>query len=194
MQKPTDSRLPYVGQAVTIRGVPQGESRRPRDLGTPSGGNGGTTQPAWPDVSKTSRGYRMPVGISAAVVLVMCVAGLGVVGTIVYRSSPQDSTGAPPTPGSPRPTVAESPGANPGAVPPPAASRAKVNDCLSITGPQSSPVIKIAPCGAGTYRVVKRFDRTSDTGVCKTVPEANFWYWWEDPTDSQRDFVLCLRK
>jgi hypothetical protein len=176
--------------------MPQSESSPSSEPATPRGG----TPPVWPDVSKTSRGFRAPVGVGVAVVAFLA----GLTGLDALRGPANNgSVALPPTIAEPRLGATGDPTATrratapqPGDLlpnPPGPAAGPMEHDCVSIAGPSSDPVVKIVRCGPGTYQVIKRFDGTADPQRCKDVPNVTFRYRWDDPTDGAHDFVLCLR-
>jgi hypothetical protein len=155
----------------------------PADLSTPPAG---PNPPAWPDVSKMSRGYRVPVGVGAALaVVVTAVCAFGTLSTRPHRE------GAAPPAATPSPVATPDPTSQ--ALPTPAdpAAAAREGDCLTFTGPPSSPTPALASCSPDAYLVVRRFDGTADTDLCRLVPGSNSWYRHTDPAGS-RSFVLCL--
>jgi hypothetical protein len=164
----------------------------------------GSTPPTWPDVSRTSRGFRVPVAIGS--VLAVCLGGVVAVGVLNTVTRHPDSAVRPDHTPSREPTRA-TPGTggggggggapsrtgSPGPVDTYPAARARPGDCVSITGPRNAAVVRIVPCGLDTYLVVGRFDGTADTTKCDAIPGSDSWFQHTDPAGAA-SFVLCLRK
>jgi len=121
-------------------------------------------------------------------VVVLCgggVAALYLIGTKdrqppAARSAPPSPSSRPSSP-SPRPSPTFDPG-----------SIIKGN-CVVNEGPDAAPVLRVVPCGPGTYQVLVRIDSTADVTKCRTVPGATHHYYYET-TPPTLDFVLCLKK
>ncbi|MEH1012681.1 hypothetical protein V6U90_06115 [Micromonospora sp. CPCC 206060] len=74
----------------------------------------------------------------------------------------------------------------------------KVGQCVRNVGPaDGQPKLVIAPCGAGTYQVLRRFDGATSgekdaEAKCAKVEGYTNWYFFNSPLDTL-DFVLCLK-
>jgi hypothetical protein len=71
---------------------------------------------------------------------------------------------------------------------------AKEGDCLVNRGTDQKPDLRKVPCAANTYQVLKRFDGTADKARCDGTPNLTDWYFYDAPTGTDADFVLCLRR
>jgi len=64
--------------------------------------------------------------------------------------------------------------------------------CMHNSGTQSDPKLKTVDCSSSDaqYKVVEKFDNTSDDSKCKTVADAEIAYY---QTGDSHDVVLCLK-
>ncbi|MFE7170208.1 hypothetical protein [Streptomyces sp. NPDC057616] len=64
--------------------------------------------------------------------------------------------------------------------------------CMHNSGTQSDPKLKTVDCSSSDsqYKVVEKFDNTSDSNKCKTVADAEIAYY---QTGDNHDVVLCLK-
>jgi hypothetical protein len=64
--------------------------------------------------------------------------------------------------------------------------------CMHNSGTQADPKLKTVDCSSSDaqYKVVEKFDNTSDGGKCKTVAGAEIAYY---QTGDSHDVVLCLK-
>ncbi|MGW3985690.1 LppU/SCO3897 family protein [Streptomyces sp. NPDC004830] len=67
-----------------------------------------------------------------------------------------------------------------------------VGSCMHNKGTQSQPDLSTVDCGASDaqYKVVEKFDDTSDDSKCATVKEAEIAYY---QVGDNHDVVLCLK-
>ncbi|WP_244454596.1 LppU/SCO3897 family protein [Micromonospora echinofusca] len=116
-------------------------------------------------------------------------------------SSPSTAATSP-APGDP-PTAAPQPSAEPTSTEPTVESSTdprfvKAGQCVRNVGPANGqPKLVIAPCGAGTYQVLRRFDGATSgekdaEAKCAKVEGYTNWYFFNSPLDTL-DFVLCLK-
>lgn len=72
------------------------------------------------------------------------------------------------------------------------AETTSVGSCLHNQGTQSDPKLKTVDCSSGDaqYKVVEKFDDTSDDSKCDAVKEAEIAYY---QTGDNHDVVLCLK-
>ncbi|CAL9512303.1 hypothetical protein SUDANB176_03677 [Streptomyces sp. enrichment culture] len=73
------------------------------------------------------------------------------------------------------------------------AETTSVGSCMHNEGSQISPDLKTVDCSSGDaqYKVVEKFDDTSDDTKCETVKEATISYY---QTGDGHDVVLCLKE
>ncbi|MFJ9540079.1 hypothetical protein ACIRPX_22800 [Streptomyces sp. NPDC101225] len=64
--------------------------------------------------------------------------------------------------------------------------------CMHNSGTQSDPDLKTVDCSSSDaqYKVVEKFDNTSDDSKCKNVADAEIAYY---QTGDSHDVVLCLK-
>ncbi|MFE4051394.1 hypothetical protein [Streptomyces sp. YIM B13518] len=74
------------------------------------------------------------------------------------------------------------------------AETTSVGSCMHNEGTQISPELKTVDCSSGDaqYKVVEKFDNTSDDSKCETVQEATISYY--QTGDSSHNVVLCLKE
>ncbi|WP_432056504.1 LppU/SCO3897 family protein [Streptomyces sp. bgisy022] len=72
------------------------------------------------------------------------------------------------------------------------AETTSVGSCMQNEGTQFKPDLKSVDCSSGDaeYKVVEKFDGTSDSDKCKTVPDAPIAYY---QTGGGHEVVLCLK-
>lgn len=68
-----------------------------------------------------------------------------------------------------------------------------VGQCVINEGTETSPVMRVVPCGRDTYEVLARINETADVKRCSTVKDYQFHYFYNSELDSL-DFVLCLKR
>ncbi|HWG99241.1 MAG TPA: hypothetical protein VNV66_07960 [Pilimelia sp.] len=130
------------------------------------------------------------------------LAGLGVVAVLVTGAlAASQLLSGPGSPAGDRVAggVSPTPGASAGGSSPTSggdraddARFARRGTCLVREGTEERPVMRIAPCGPGTYEVLARFDGTTDyLKRCRGVEGYRYWYRYDAQTDAL-DYVLCL--
>lgn len=72
------------------------------------------------------------------------------------------------------------------------AETTSVGSCMHNEGSQSSPDLKTVDCSSSDaqYKVVEKFDNTSDSNKCKSVKEAEISYY---QVGNNHNVVLCLK-
>ncbi|MEU5887793.1 hypothetical protein ABZ835_13300 [Streptomyces sp. NPDC047461] len=73
------------------------------------------------------------------------------------------------------------------------AETTSVGSCMHNEGTQVSPDLKTVDCGSSDaqYKVVEKFEDTSDSDKCEAVKEAEISYY---QTGDGHDVVLCLKE
>jgi len=68
-----------------------------------------------------------------------------------------------------------------------------VGSCMHNKGTESSPDLKTVDCSSSDaqFKVVQKFDNTSDDSKCEAVKEATISYY---QTGDGHDVVLCLKE
>jgi uncharacterized protein HemX len=68
-----------------------------------------------------------------------------------------------------------------------------VGNCMHNEGTQTSPDLKTVDCSSSDaqYKVVEKFDDSTDSGKCEAVKEAEISYWQQG---DGHDVVLCLKE
>ncbi|GGX81971.1 hypothetical protein GCM10010358_40150 [Streptomyces minutiscleroticus] len=68
-----------------------------------------------------------------------------------------------------------------------------VGSCMHNEGTQVSPDLKTVDCSSGDaeYKVVEKFENTSDDSKCESVKDATIAYY---QTGNNHDVVLCLKE
>ncbi|MET7476528.1 hypothetical protein ABZT17_19440 [Streptomyces sp. NPDC005648] len=68
-----------------------------------------------------------------------------------------------------------------------------VGSCMHNKGTESSPDLKTVDCSSSDaqFKVVQKFDNTSDDSKCEAVKEATISYY---QTGDNHDVVLCLKE
>ncbi|MEU6524590.1 hypothetical protein ABZ892_17640 [Streptomyces sp. NPDC046924] len=74
------------------------------------------------------------------------------------------------------------------------AETTSVGSCMHNEGTQASPDLKTVDCSSGDaqYKVVEKFDNTSDDSKCEAVQEATISYY--QTGSSSHKVVLCLKE
>lgn len=72
------------------------------------------------------------------------------------------------------------------------AETTSVSSCMHNEGTQSSPELKTVDCSSNDaeYKVVEKFDGTSDSSKCESVKEAEISYY---QVGNNHNVVLCLK-
>lgn len=72
------------------------------------------------------------------------------------------------------------------------AETTSVGSCMHNEGTQSSPELKTVDCSSGDaeYKVVEKFDNSSDSSKCQSVKEAEISYY---QMGNNHNVVLCLK-
>ncbi|MPY60009.1 LppU/SCO3897 family protein [Streptomyces spongiae] len=72
------------------------------------------------------------------------------------------------------------------------AETTSVGSCMHNEGSQSSPDLKTVDCSSdgAEYKVVEKFDNTSDSSKCQSVKEAEISYY---QVGNNHNVVLCLK-
>ncbi|GAA3806510.1 hypothetical protein ACFS5L_30235 [Streptomyces phyllanthi] len=72
------------------------------------------------------------------------------------------------------------------------AETTSVGSCMHNEGSQSSPDLQTVDCSSSDaeYKVVEKFDNTSDSSKCEAVKEAEISYY---QVGDNHDVVLCLK-
>ncbi|MFI1729168.1 hypothetical protein ACH40E_08015 [Streptomyces acidicola] len=67
-----------------------------------------------------------------------------------------------------------------------------MGSCMHNEGTQSSPELNTVECSSGDaeYKVVEKFDGTSDSSKCESVEEAEISYY---QVGNNHNVVLCLK-
>ncbi|NUV64012.1 hypothetical protein [Streptomyces sp. CAI-85] len=73
------------------------------------------------------------------------------------------------------------------------AETTSVGSCMYNKGTQISPDLKTVDCSSSDakYKVVEKFDNTSDSGKCEAIQEAEISYYQQG---DNHDVVLCLKE
>ncbi|GAA4795813.1 LppU/SCO3897 family protein [Streptomyces ziwulingensis] len=73
------------------------------------------------------------------------------------------------------------------------AETTEAGSCMHNEGTQASPDLKTVDCSSGDaqYKVVEKFEDTSDSGKCEAVKEAEISYY---QVGDGHDVVLCLKE
>jgi hypothetical protein len=66
-------------------------------------------------------------------------------------------------------------------------------ECVKDNPQDSNSLLPAACSEAKSYKVVKRFEETTDRTKC-TGTGADTSYYWDNYSDDAKDFVLCLKK
>ncbi|CAM5731247.1 putative protein OS=Streptomyces fumanus OX=67302 GN=GCM10018772_12710 PE=4 SV=1 [Streptomyces fumanus] len=68
-----------------------------------------------------------------------------------------------------------------------------VGNCMHNDGTQTSPDLKTVDCSSGDaqYKVVEKFDNSTDSGKCEAVKDAEISYWQQG---DGHNVVLCLKE
>ncbi|GAB3825339.1 LppU/SCO3897 family protein [Dactylosporangium cerinum] len=63
-----------------------------------------------------------------------------------------------------------------------------MGDCLADSGSPATPALRVVQCGPGVFKVLRRFEGTSDRAKCKGVSGHTHDYFATEPPA----FVLCM--
>jgi hypothetical protein len=174
---------------TTAAGSPTGVGAPGYDPGVGFGRSPSVPGPGWVPPAPPRRGPGTGIIALVAVLGVLVLVGGGVAWWLVTRPG----AGAPA-----KPDLAPS-SAAPSAVSSDRADARFVTtgQCVRNEGSEDVPRMTIAPCGEGTFEVLKRIDGAT-TGEqdaqkkCASVTGYTNWYFYDSELDGL-DFVLCLR-
>ena len=125
-------------------------------------------------------------------VLVVVLCGGGVAALYLLGTKDRQPTGSVTASGPATPTPADhAPSASPSVSNDP--NLIIKGNCVTNTGTDDAPVLKVVACGPGTFQVLAKFDGTDDVTKCKQIPSSTHHYFYQT-TPKTLDFVLCLKK
>jgi len=147
-------------------------------------------EPGEPDPTPAAGSTALLVVLVSVLVVVLC--GGGVAALYLLGTKDRQPTGSAAASGPATPTPADHA---------PSASPSLSNDpnliikgnCVTNTGTDDAPVLKVVACGPGTFQVLAKFDGTDDVTKCKQIPSSTHHYFYQT-TPKTLDFVLCLKK
>ena len=142
-----------------------------------------------PPAPPRRRGPGTAIVVLVVVLGVLVVIGGGVAWWLIARGGDDPVAKPQPAPSSAAPSTAPSDETD--------ARFVTAGQCVRNGGSEDVPQMTIAPCGDGTFEVLKRVDGAT-TGEpdaqkkCATVTGYTNWYFYDSELDAL-DFVLCLR-
>ncbi|HKT02520.1 MAG TPA: hypothetical protein VJT31_23575 [Rugosimonospora sp.] len=158
---------------------------------------GAPPPPVWgpPTAPPKKRGPGGIIAIVVVLVVLLCGGGLTALYLIGRNSGKPAAQGTTPPSTAPTgttPTQADSPPPDTTAPGDPITG-VKVGQCVVNNGSDTNADLQIVTCAKNTFKVLARFNGTTDKKKCNSVPQFTHYFTYTT-TPTTDDFLLCLKK